>query len=180
MINLLTPEQQKEILAEYQKRRRIVASFLALGACGLALALLGVLFFQLQAAKREVATALALAKASTKPDRTNELALKEADRTLTIARSVTRTPLLAWWGAVLEAQPAGLTITDWQWLTGEASSPAHLSLAGRADERQTLLDFIATLKQDETFSAVESPISNIIKNNNLDFTIELTLKPNEK
>ncbi|MCC6290629.1 hypothetical protein IT398_00975 [Candidatus Nomurabacteria bacterium] len=178
MINLLTPERQQELLKEYRHRRRRVASTLALIGFGIALLLLVILFSRLQATKKEVSALIA--QTPSKETNDNDLALKEATRTLVIARNVKKSSATAWWEAVFPNRTSGLIITDWQWFADNTSGPAHVSIAGRASQRQALIDFVTTLKQDKIFSTVESPISNLIKNRDLDFTIELTINPDEK
>lgn len=178
MINLITPERRQELLKEYHRHRRRVASFLALIGFGIVLLLLAVLFLRLQTARKEVNTAMA--QIPEKEAEGNELALKEAMRTLVVAQNVKKPSLTTWWEAVFAEKTPGLIITDWQWFASNTSGPAHVSIAGRASQRQALLDLVATLKQNKIFSAVESPISNLIKNKDLDFTIELTINSDEK
>ncbi|MBI5816957.1 MAG: PilN domain-containing protein [Candidatus Yonathbacteria bacterium] len=51
-----------------------------------------------------------------------------------------------------------------------------LSLKGSAASRQSLSGFIETLKKDAAFEDVSLPISDLVKDRNIDFTIMIKLK----
>lgn len=182
MINLLTKEGQVNLLREYRRRRVAVGGFLLLILCLVALTLTGNLIYRIKS--RQTETKAALARLSLKSETDAEVkavlqatnldvaALKRPDRA--------RPDLVAWWQLVVKARPAGLKLTDWLWESGTKDKPSALSLSGRAGSRQVLLNFIERLKKESAFTAVNSPISNLIKSGDFDFTIQLTLNANEK
>lgn len=56
----------------------------------------------------------------------------------------------------------------------------YISLKGVATSRQSLIMFADSLKKDITFTNVNLPISGLVKDSNIDFTITLNLKGEEK
>ncbi len=55
-------------------------------------------------------------------------------------------------------------------------SLATVSIKGNASNRDNLINFINTLKLKNHFQKIESPISNLLKENDVDFSIILELK----
>ncbi|MEK7535534.1 MAG: hypothetical protein AAB590_00775 [Patescibacteria group bacterium] len=58
----------------------------------------------------------------------------------------------------------------------EESEPGHIVLRGLARTRTALLAFIRELDGDETFAEVISPISNLINNTDIEFSVDLKTK----
>lgn len=52
----------------------------------------------------------------------------------------------------------------------------YISLRGVAAKRQSLITFADLLKKDSSFTNITSPISDLVKDSNIDFTITLNLK----
>lgn len=48
-----------------------------------------------------------------------------------------------------------------------------VAVLGRAENRQSLLDYVAKLKQNKLFKTVESPINNLISDKDSQFSLEL-------
>jgi hypothetical protein len=76
---------------------------------------------------------------------------------------------------VLSLKGAGIRITQLKWNEGDAE--AKLSLMGVANDRQTLLSFEKRLKDSGKFSAVMLPVSNLAKERDINFQIDLSLTP---
>ncbi len=73
-------------------------------------------------------------------------------------------------------RPAALYLSRLTWQPAESADAAPvLQVAGRAATRGDLLKFVEQLESDPTFARVESPISNLIKERDLDFTLELVV-----
>jgi len=49
----------------------------------------------------------------------------------------------------------------------------NVAALGRAGDRQSLLDYVAKLKQNKMFKSVESPINNLINDKDSQFSLEL-------
>lgn len=84
----------------------------------------------------------------------------------------TTTPYSKIVDAVLADKTAAITLTHFDW----KSSGASVNLAGIAPSRSALLEFVRSLESDPLFPKVDSPISNLIENSNINFTLNLTVK----
>lgn len=51
-----------------------------------------------------------------------------------------------------------------------------LNIKGRSSNRDNLLFFIKKLEEDKNFLNIDSPVSNLVNNLNIDFTLTITLK----
>jgi hypothetical protein len=74
----------------------------------------------------------------------------------------------------LAERRAGIRITQLNW--SESEGAAALSLVGVASDRQALLSFETRLKDSGNFSEVMLPVSNLAKESNISFQINLSLK----
>ncbi len=86
-------------------------------------------------------------------------------------------PTAAW--AVLarisRLKPSAVVVSHLDW-EAEAAGGARLAMRGRATSRADLLDFVDRLEAENYFDSVESPISNLIKDRDLDFSLALIIK----
>lgn len=69
-----------------------------------------------------------------------------------------------------EITPEGVHLNSFSY----NQSGNRISLSGHADTRPKLLRFEEKLKESEYFKEVESPLSNIINKNDIDFNFEIT------
>jgi len=67
----------------------------------------------------------------------------------------------------------GITISDYKFT--RTKTAGSITLSGLANTRQDLADFRDRLEEDERFFKVDLPISNLIKDSNLLFSMTLTL-----
>lgn len=77
---------------------------------------------------------------------------------------------------VIKLKPASVKIKSLSYAT-TTSTAGSLSLAGLALTRTDLLKYVDLLKQNPTFSQVESPVGNLIRDKNVEFTLVLTVAP---
>lgn len=177
MINLLPEDYQEGVRRRYRARRLVLAGLLAATWCLMAALMAGALWWvargerqtlaeSVEGLKRQVATEqLAV------DERRLALFAKQVD--LLALQSGASAILSVLWSDLAAARPAGVTISDWRYrLTAEGKV---LELAGRTTERQALLDFIDRLKSDARFAAVESPLSNLVRSGQSQFSLSLLL-----
>lgn len=176
MINLLTPATKLQLRQEIRHRRLVVAGFIILALLVIALILTGLILFRLH---RETSS---LTLASTEPDaatlarQATKQELQAASADLQVIKSLPpRAALTALWRASLASQPASVALAGWRWQAGAGAEGGTLDIAGEAATRAGLLQFIEALKKDERFANVESPVSNLIRSKEIDFTLKLTL-----
>lgn len=177
MINLLSSEGQRKLIREYRHRRLVVTGILTFSLSIIGLIIVGLLIFVVFTREKEVKTSLQNAVNETvKPSLDWEGEIKKINTSLAVIKNNQKQIKLGyWWSKILDQRVAGISITDWRLETKTKEKTTEITLAGQARTRQNLLDFIGKLKEDKSFSSVDSPIANLIKNRDLDFTIKLTL-----
>jgi len=81
---------------------------------------------------------------------------------------------------ILESRPAGVYITSFSYdiipKKGSATSPG-ITISGTAEDRTELLSFVESLNKDKSFSSVDLPISNLISDTNVPYTINIIVVP---
>jgi hypothetical protein len=77
---------------------------------------------------------------------------------------------------ILARRPAGIKMTS---IVFERSKDNQwtVKLMGLSSRRKDIMDFTAALKTVPMFTAVESPFSNLIKDKDSEFSLNLNLKP---
>lgn len=174
-VNLLPPEEKKIIWTEETRRlvlffAIISGSLLALGSILLLPSLLP-LFFEKQVVNQnltsieESATNLKVEKVLAEGRRQKEIisSLKKL-----ISSAPKASPLLE---KILKTPAPGVNIS---YLT---ISKKGTVLTGTATTRRNLLNFEKTLRDSGIFQGISSPLSSIIRETNLDFSIQGELKP---
>lgn len=175
MINLLTPEAQASLRRQYIRRRRVVASGMILFCLISILALASTILFQLQLKSSEVRAQLVSQTASAE-DTQQEQDLKQINAELALLRSRGGEPAISdLLSLVSDVRPNGITISSWSF-SAPSGAPVVINLKGQARDRSTLLAFETSLRDGGAFENVDSPVSNLIKNQNSDFNISLTVK----
>lgn len=177
MINLLPKDQLAAIKSDYYRRRLtvfgalILAWVLIVALCLSALLILARSDRQILAGQITAQQQLLTAADGGSTERLSRLAQDLA--TITTAERARVLPSRIW-QPVLAAKPAGVKIDR---LEFDFSGAPTVDLAGVADSRRVLLDFLEKLRADATFSAVDSPASNLIKETNVSFALKLHLNP---
>lgn len=182
MINLLPDYEIRDNLREYRRRRLVAAGFFGL-AIMLAAILLNVsLFFVLKLKQKAVTQPLASLQAilakDDEPEVTASLALvqkqlRRLGKTLDVEPRLTSALK-----AVLAHQIPGIRLLSLNYDRPEGK-PVILRLSGLAATRPALLKFVDSLDTDIFFSVIESPVTNLIKDQNVDFSLSLTVKTKE-
>ena len=82
------------------------------------------------------------------------------------------TPLLE---KMAEIVPSGIYLTNFSYQTTDN----QIALNGWANWRENLIDFQESLEEDALFKEIEAPLSNLIKQRDIDFsfTLKLVLQP---
>ncbi|MEK7567227.1 MAG: hypothetical protein AAB527_03795 [Patescibacteria group bacterium] len=79
--------------------------------------------------------------------------------------------------SVLDSRPAGISVTNIVFSVADPkrSQPSQISVQGTAVNRDLLLKFAATNETNTFFKKVNSPISNLLKEANLNYSLVLDL-----
>ncbi len=176
MINLLLPEEQDLLRAEYHHRLSVVVGSLA-GAWFLiifviAISLFGYMFLE----KQQVGAALAEVEKSSLGSKIEVQAATVTELNALIKQ---------WQGGQAAVLPSTLLqhLLDHrgrvtiQTISYSAKAPGTINLAGKSPTRADFLAYLEALRLDPQFAAVVSPVKNLIQEKNLPFTLSLTLKP---
>lgn len=59
--------------------------------------------------------------------------------------------------------------------TSTGKTTATIALSGISATRESLVAFVGSLKETESFSAVDLPISNFVKDRNIDFSLNISI-----
>lgn len=175
MINLLPPKEKLQLKSDYRRRQAATATLLAFGFALISLVFLLAINFSIFFQHQSIVALLGSLKNTTRKDQS------AAAQTLVkkLNQEFSFFPTTSWGKAsdlisgVVAARPRGVTITKWSYGRG---TPSTLTILGQADTRDELLAFLDNLKKSDQFTAVNSPISNLIKNRNVPFTLGLTIK----
>jgi Tfp pilus assembly protein PilN len=179
MINLLPISGIKRIISEY--RIRLLTTALIMLAVTMVIAIV-LLFpaYLLASHKRTVVledlSKVGDQKASSQETKDLEKIIKETDATLDVLSGKGQTFSIS---SDILTKTAGFRTENIK-ITGifydKNSTEGALSLKGSAVSRQSLTDFIEMLKKDLAFRDVSLPISDLVKDRNIDFTIIIKLK----
>lgn len=178
MINLLPPAALTTLQAYYVTRRRAVIILAFLFLLLITALLLGLLRYKIHSRLSEVATALATIEASAANQTLTELTAsaantkKELDLFATLETGApTITTVLE---TLLAHQTTGLRLTDILYDAGDKE--LKLGLQGVAASRTVYLAWLKTLRADPKVVEVSAPLSDLIHDQNLRFSVALTLK----
>ena len=176
MINLLPPEQKIIIESEYRRRYWSILGIFAASCFLIALLIASSLYFFVRSQHQAVEDQLS-AKQNLLSNG-NEESDAFFDRTVADLKMIgeieqKRSDIFGVLSQALSLKPAGARIKSFLF-SGEADDQI-VELFGTADTRHSLIDFLEKLRADETFSTVDSPVSNLIKESNVDFDFKLHL-----
>lgn len=178
MINLLPPAERQLVHADYRRRWLVISGFLVFGLLVIGIINLASLLNILRVEGRGLTAALTQAQSEAKKTGTTEVAKSVSDLNRKLGQlgfktnenrlaSATLPKIIAHRNPEIKLDSLGYDQT--------AAGLVTLNLSGLAGTRQALLDFIAALRQDQTFAAVGSPVSNLIKDRDIAFTLQLQI-----
>ncbi|MEA1929509.1 MAG: hypothetical protein U9M92_01290 [Patescibacteria group bacterium] len=175
MINLLPPENIKSNLRTHRQKQWIVAAYFLLSLIIISAMIVALSYWLLVQERERLMNELAAASNPSEQAEYRELnqTLRQAIDQLAILRPEEHAPmglpatvdkLDAYAGANLDIssvsyQARGLT--------------SSLAIRGEASTRAGLLTFIDELKSDESFAVVDSPLSNLIQDKNLNYVLQI-------
>ena len=177
MINLLPPERKALVLADYRRRRLVTGGLLFSGLLALTLLVLLVLLFSVRSRRLAAETTLSTERARGGQTAVleEELVLRQLARELGfLTAAAPRRRLTEVVETILTKPRSGIRISDLTFDRPSAGQPI-VRLAGVAATRQSLLDFLTVLRQEPLVKQVESPVSNLIRDREAEFSINLQI-----
>ncbi|MEK7610240.1 MAG: hypothetical protein AAB468_00600 [Patescibacteria group bacterium] len=179
MINLLLPIDRLARRRDYRRRRFILAGFLLAVLLVLASLMVGSFYLRIVTERRQLERELAQVLGVVDVQRFDRLRveLAESAKRLTTFRqwleSDHRTAALL--TKLISLRPAGISLGSIHYLR-HSDVEGEIKMSGQATTRAVLLDWVAALKSEPIFSNIESPVSDLIKNRQVDFDITLDVR----
>jgi len=178
MLNLVPPSEILNNLAEYRRRRLVTAGIFCLVVILAAILVTASLFLIVKARQAPLKQQLASANSYLQDSEWRAVTIvidlvKKQLRRLDGLTDIEQgfTPAL---GVISEKRNGDIRLEAISYERREGEL-ATLRISGVAASRQALLRFVDALRTDSFFAAVESPVTNLIKVQNVDFTLTLTL-----
>jgi|GEM_PF-1247891 Tfp pilus assembly protein PilN len=180
MINLLPSEQIVAVKSEYRRRRLTVFEVFVLAWLLILTLFISSLYIlalaERQAAVDQLATKQKMLAVTGAGGLSAQLVQLTNDLQTIKTAEQTRILPFGFFQKILAAKPTGVKIDHLFFAKGvEVNGESIIELAGLAGNRRALLIFLEQLRGDRTFSAVDSPVSNLIKESNVDFNLKLHL-----
>jgi hypothetical protein len=181
-VNLLPQDYQKKIKAEHFRRLIAIFGFLIFIVIAANIVLL--LPFQLSAVlqAKELQRELEITKKSPLFARIADIEkiIKElnAETDLFTKQENGRFEIGPIIKSVVSLRPAGINIQSFIFEAEDRAKnqPARISISGQAGSRPALLNFIKANESNRFFSQIRSPISNLLKEEDINYSLVLELK----
>lgn len=189
MINLLPKPEKDSIRKEYRLRVAVVS--FAILSLALVLAVFSFLPTYLFTLSRYQAF-LTESQSDETQSRISqvkgmEATVRNVNSKIDLLKSAANTPMVKdIFLEILESKTSGITITELSYDFGgvtskkgkeTAVSPSNISVTGMSSDRAALLAFKDALSQKKEFKTVDLPISSLVKDTDLSFSINLAMSP---
>jgi hypothetical protein len=186
MINLLSPEERKEIRSEY--RRRVLSVCLPMSAGVLFVAILSVLpsCFLAMVANEKILKESLSAEVVSKKTQEAEMNLKVRDANGKIAllkRPMSGTDPRDIFGQILKARAPEIVFTGFTYEKRSAPTNAKnkapvtsVVLQGLSENRDAIQSFAGDLKKNKNFISVDLPISSLVSEADFPYSINIMIK----
>ncbi len=174
MINLIPPSAKKSITFEYWKR--VTAVWLCLFSTALIILLVFLLpthiILRSQIAYLEDTVSAGASRVSNYDISATELVEANSQARMLLENAATNTPS-DFITSLTQYAGSNVALNNFQFV--KLTSLPTITLAGLANSRQDLAKFRDAVAADARFAVVDLPISNLIKDKNLLFSMEITL-----
>lgn len=179
MINLLPYADKKELEREKMRRFLAVALLGVSTLFALGLFLMAPIYFSLTLQKKNLLEELSLASKNAPLERLGELEreIKNLNSKLLVLEEGSRKEYLVSevFREALGLRSAGIELRHLSFHKPSGGEAGRLNLGGRAQRREDLQTFIQALERSESFKKINSPVSNLLKKTEVEFSLELEL-----
>lgn len=177
MFNLLPEPEKKQILSEYSVRRTIIA-LVFLFVIGLVAVIAIFPAYVLSTSKvSEVSSAIETLRNSSIFQEESNLnsQLSQANaKLLALKPPKTEVDVTTLFRNVISHKSNKIRIEGLQYTQGKGNNSGKLSVVGISATREDLSQFVDELKKDPFFKKVDLPVSSFTKDQNADFTLDVT------
>jgi hypothetical protein len=176
--NLLPKEYQKRTNQEKMTRFFLLFYFYAAIVFASGAVLLLPAYFSLTFQEEDILRQINLTKKSVEARRVEEAeqSIRDVNKKLEVLAAHRSSPISSYLAALSEKTLAGVTLSSIIYSKEKQTMEIH----GKALERPYFLKFLENLKQEEKFKSIDSPISNLLKERDLDFVVTIVLGRPEK
>jgi len=176
MINLLPDNQKEMVRREYLRRRLIVIEVFFITLSLFATILLIPAYFASEAKFKSLKEQAGRLAASETEKASKEMVAEAAEVKRRIGlleqKVVKAAPFIA---AAIAKKDEKVIIRSISY--EHRGETARIDLRGVAQTRDGLLSFVERLKKESEFDAVHSPVSNLVKDRNIEFMVEIAIAP---
>ncbi|MEK7662255.1 MAG: hypothetical protein AAB355_02025 [Patescibacteria group bacterium] len=173
MVNLLPETHRKIIEAEYRSRALLTTLYFIIIFFIIAAALLLPAYFlsreKLAVVSVDSVTVTALAKSQAEEVRREISLLNEKLAILSLEKSTLSVSEIV--SLIISARGAGVYIKNM--IYESRGNTSKIDVFGTAKTRDALIAFVERVKKEKKFSEVYSPISNLVKEKDIDFTVQI-------
>lgn len=163
--------------SDYRQRILVVSGFLFSCLLFIAIVVSVTLYFCLSVSQKQAEATLAKEQTKNIVAEADKLEqeIKSFNQKLSrLNKNGTSLPITAVVKSVLSHPIFGIVLNTINY-NKSSDGLAILELAGTAKNRSQLLAFVETLRSDPAFSKVDSPVSNLIKESQVDFSLSLQI-----
>ncbi len=176
MINLFPPAHKKEIKKEYMRRFIVVFGLFFVAGAIVEMVFCSVIFYRIDAYFKETEKVLELTKKVSALNKMEDLETRVDDlgRLLTAYKeSMDRRqfPSLEI-SLILSVLPHGVAVDSFSF-GREIGTGRSVALTGTADTREVFLSFVEALRKIPSFAEIESPMSNLLKEKGVKFSLRI-------
>ena len=175
MINLLPYEDKKKTRQESLRRFLVIAIFEASLVLFAGILLIFPVSFSFKNQKEGLGRQESVSKQGAPLERLREMEknIKTLNSKLVLLESASKDGEVSGiFIKIMEVKPAGISLDDFSY----SLQSEEIILGGNAALREDLVNFQDVLESLEFTEKIESPLSNILKRENIDFSISLYLK----
>ncbi|MBI2100432.1 MAG: hypothetical protein HYT47_00175 [Candidatus Vogelbacteria bacterium] len=177
MINLLLPVDQQKLRTDYRRRWLVVAGFLFLVWLLIILVILSSLYLLVRLRRAETVEALASVKNDLEALEIEKQAATIREANVLIKQLVGDTTTASPVAIIrrLVDRRGSVAISEISYNFSPVA-PATFRLTGKSPTRQEFLLYLEALRRDPELATIDSPVKNLIREKNLVFTLEVTVK----
>lgn len=177
MFDLLTEEEKDELLSEYKARRWSVF-LIFIFVLGLISFLLlaptyAVVYLEKQQLTQKMEESKKKAEDFVNPEMFDQLK-QVSELTSALVSHTEDVPTVQLIEMLMERKPENVSVTNFSIRKTDNGRSLSISLAGRALNRDVLLEFSEELKKEEYIDEVDIPLESFVRDEDLDFTLRIT------
>ncbi|MEX0919110.1 MAG: hypothetical protein WDZ85_04100 [Candidatus Paceibacterota bacterium] len=181
MINLFPDNKKRQLIRDYRERRTIVGLVLLITLCLVGIILMTSFYVTLYMQAKSLENSLAINESEPAGLKLKDLR-QVADETNRRSALVLEQPAFVLSdiiSKILDESGNNIVINVFsveEKITEEDDKQTVIFMSGIASRRSVLVDYVEKLKQDPMIKSVDSPVGNLIKEVDNDFSLTVVLK----